>query len=211
MSTKTSKFWEKVTNITGGRKAWALVLGVAILLFIFLNNAYFLAQLKYYFPVSNNAPPSHTDEVKVQIHDTSNLLEIPSLNITAPVVYVNESNEKAFQAALVDGVVHYPGTAKPGESGNVYIFGHSSDYVFTEGRYKSIFALLPNIEVGALVNISDAAGKIFVYKVTQKFVVSPKEVSVLAQDETKHILTLQTSYPVGTALQRYIVVSELQE
>lgn len=140
-----------------------------------------------------------------------NTLTIRNLAIEAPVVYITEKSERAYQDALRDGVVHYPGTAMPGELGNVYIFGHSSDYVWSPGAYKTIFARLPQIEIGEQIEITDADGKSFVYVVTETKVVGPRDLSVLDQfNYEKRVLTLQTSYPLGTALQRYIVVAELK-
>jgi HemK-like putative methylase len=71
------------------------------------------------------------------------MLSIPSLSIEAPIQFIDKADEKTFQAALKNGVVHYPGTALAGEFGNMYIFGHSSDYIWSKGHYKTIFAVLP--------------------------------------------------------------------
>lgn len=141
-----------------------------------------------------------------------NVLEIPSLGITAPIIYVDQINEPTFQEALIDGVVHYPGTANPGEFGNVYIFGHSSDFAFSKGKYKTVFALLPQIEQGAEIKVSGPDGTIFTYVVTDQFVANKDDVHLLEQGgRTQKQLTLQTSYPLGTALKRYIVIALLKE
>src|SRR3989344_5629961 len=137
-------------------------------------------------------------------------IKIPSLNISVPMVYVYAATEKEFQAGLIDGVVHYPGTALPGEFGNCYIFGHSSDYIWSQGKYKTIFAPLPKTTIGTEIVISDNQGVKFVYTVIDSKKVSAKDLSVLKQDYTKKILTLQTSYPVGTALARWVVVAEMK-
>jgi sortase A len=142
----------------------------------------------------------------------SSTLWIPSLGIEAPVVEPASADERAYQEALRDGVVHFPGTAAPGEPGNVYLFGHSSDYVWAKGRFKTVFALLTSIEAGDLVTLSDAAGRPFRYRVTGTKVVAPDDLSVLDQgDGSRRLLTLQTSYPLGTALRRFIVLAELVE
>jgi len=139
-----------------------------------------------------------------------NTLTIPALQITAPIVYITEATEPVFQKALQSGVVHYPGTAKPGEGGNCYIFGHSSDYIWSRGNFKTVLALLPQIEIGDEVVVSNTSGEQFTYTVTKSFVASPKDVQLLDQgDRTKKILTVQTSYPLGTALKRWIVVGEI--
>jgi LPXTG-site transpeptidase (sortase) family protein len=138
-------------------------------------------------------------------------LAIPSLGLDVPLVYVNTTDEVTFQQGLEQGVVHYPSTAVPGERGNAYYFGHSSDYAFKKGSFKTVFAILPKIEIGAKVYATDHAGKQFVYTVTEKKIVSPQDVSVLSQgDRTEKFLTLQTSWPLGTALKRYVVICQLE-
>ncbi len=194
------------------RRKILIVLAGLLGFFLLLNLPYFWVQAKHllfgsYKTTYQNQPAVEASE---KIYMEPNTLVIEDLGIEAPVVYVEEKSEKTYQAALQNGVVHYPGTAKPGEAGNVYIFGHSSDYLWSRGNYKTVFALLPRVEIGALVNLSNEEGEIFTYTITDKFVASPKDTQLLSQDTGgKKILTLQTSYPIGTALKRYIVIAEL--
>ncbi len=162
------------------------------------------------------APPKNAgNPVESQANPQDNLgpnrLFIPALNLSLPVVLESTANETAFQKALQNGVVHYPGTAEAGEQGNVYIFGHSSDYIWSKGDYKSAFALLPKIEIGDKILLTNGQGNLFVYIVTETFVASPKDTYLLKQDPSKHELTLQTSYPLGTALKRFIVKAQLEK
>jgi sortase A len=139
-----------------------------------------------------------------------NTIFIDRLAIVAPIVYTDENNEEAYQRALQNGVVHFPGTAHVGQLGNFYLFGHSSDFVWKAGNYKTVFALLPKISIGDQIVVSDSEGKAYVYKVLETKVVNPNDASVLSQGEYKRkLLTLQTSYPLGTALKRFIVVAEI--
>lgn len=139
-------------------------------------------------------------------------LIIPSLGVKAPVKYVDQAAEPVFQKALEEGVAHYPKTALPGELGNVYIFGHSSDYLWSRGDYKTIFADLPKIKIGEKIWLSDSAGKAYVYKVGESFVAKSGDTHLLSQDtDGKKILTLQTSWPLGTAMKRWIVRAELEQ
>lgn len=142
----------------------------------------------------------------------ANHLSIPDRGIESPVIYVDEANEKVFQDALEGGVVHYPGTALPGEPGNPYIFGHSSDYAWKAGAYKQVLKPLVDIPVGTKVRITNPDGELFTYTVIETKIVGPKEVSVLDQyGYERTMLTLQTSWPVGTALKRFIAICELDE
>lgn len=141
-----------------------------------------------------------------------NFIKIPILDIQAPVVYVDEENEEVFQKALESGVVHYPGTANLGEVGNIYIFGHSSDYVWKKGEYKTVFANLPNIKLGDEIKISNSEGLVFNYIVKESFSAPANDTHLLSQETSgKKILTLQTSWPLGTALKRWIVRAEMED
>ncbi len=137
-------------------------------------------------------------------------LAIPRLGIDAPIVESAARSEEAFQRALQNGVVHFPDTALPGQPGNAYFFGHSSDYLWSAGAYKTVFAKLPSVRIGDEIEVTDASGTPYLYIVTGTKIVTPKDLSVLSQgDGVKKILTLQTSYPVGTAFKRFIVIAEL--
>lgn len=197
-----------------------LVLIIIAGLAVILNMSYFLKQANYFLvkvgirhELTQNKPDTNNlvEENKTEKGEPDNL-SIPSLQITAPIKYAEEINEDKFQELLVDGIVHYPGTAKVGELGNAYLFGHSSDFAFSKGNYKTVFALLPHIEKGAEVIVSNRDGQIFHYEVIDSHVVNKDDVSVLSQKEYKEkLLTLQTSYPIGTALKRWIVVCKLKE
>jgi LPXTG-site transpeptidase (sortase) family protein len=110
-------------------------------------------------------------------------LAIPGLGIDAPVIEPAARNEKTFQQALENGVVHFPGTAMPGQIGNAYFFGHSSDYLWSPGSYKDVFAKLMSIRVGEEIEVTNASGTPFLYVVTDTKVVSPKDLSVLSQGD----------------------------
>jgi LPXTG-site transpeptidase (sortase) family protein len=100
----------------------------------------------------------------------------------------------------------------PGELGNAFYFGHSSDFPNKPGNYKTVFALLPRIELDDEIMVSDEKGRVYTYKAIEKKIVKPTQTEILAQgNRTKRLLTLQTSYPIGTAISRFIVVAKLAE
>ncbi len=153
-----------------------------------------------------------------EIAPPDNRLIIPRLKIHAPIktaknVNLNLANweniEKQVQNALRNGVVNFPGTAQPGEKGNSFITGHSSYYPIFPGRYKSIFALLPEIEIGEKIEVWQNQRK-FIYYVSEKKEVSPNTTDVL-NDAGDSRLTLMTCTPLGTALRRLIVTAQLEE
>jgi len=141
---------------------------------------------------------------------------IPKLNLNIPLVAPSYTAllkedwpqvEHDIQEALQDGVVHYPGTAKPGQAGNFFVTGHSSYYPWAPGAYKTVFARLHQLAVGDEYWVYYGGDK-HRYVVAEKKEVSPSDISVLDQPTDLRLATLMTCTPVGTTLRRLIIVSE---
>lgn len=133
---------------------------------------------------------------------------IPKINVEIPVVYDEPSiAEVDVQKALERGVLHYATTSSPGETGNGVIFGHSSNNILNTGKYKFAFVLLKKLEIGDTF-IVHKDGKRYVYKVSEKKVVKPTDVSVLNPQSEKPSMTLITCDPPGTSINRLVVTGE---
>lgn len=132
---------------------------------------------------------------------------IHNIEVEAPVVYgLQTVEEKEFQYALRSGVVHYPNTALPGESGNVVLFGHSSGPLWAPGSYKFVFTNLEKLEADNKIFI-EYEGIRYTYTVSDKKVVPPTDMSVL-NPTAKNTLTLITCTPVGSNKDRLIITAE---
>src|SRR3989344_7499876 len=145
-----------------------------------------------------------------------NRLVIPKLNLNVPLVnppidaLLDEDWERVetdIQTALQDGVVHYPGTAKPGQAGNFFVTGHSSYYPWAEGAYKTVFARLHRLEVGDEYEVY-FGGDRHRYIIREKSEVKPTNVDVLRQPLDPRLSTLMTCTPVGTTLRRLILLAQ---
>jgi LPXTG-site transpeptidase (sortase) family protein len=133
---------------------------------------------------------------------------IPKINVEVPVVYDEPSiNEKAVNAALERGVVHYPITPTPGQNGNVVIVGHSSNNLFNQGRYKFAFVMLNRLQEGDtfMLNYNN---KRYIYRIYTKKIVAPNEVGVLGPTDKQATASLITCDPPGTALKRLVIIGE---
>lgn len=98
------------------------------------------------------------------------------------------------------GVGYIPGTAYPGEPGNVGIAGHRDGF----------FRVLKNVETGDMVEL-ETLDRIETYRINDIVIVDKKDSSVLRPSSIP-ILTLVTCYPfyfIGNAPKRYIVVASL--
>lgn len=140
--------------------------------------------------------------------DKSPKVIIPKINVEVPVVYDEPSiQEDAVQHALERGVLHYATTPNPGETGNAVIFGHSSNNILNKGKYKFAFVLLNRLENGDTFMLQKD-GVRYIYKVYEKRVVSPNEVSVLNATDRPATATLITCDPPGTSINRLVVIGE---
>jgi len=132
-----------------------------------------------------------------------NFVKIPVLNIDAPITWRVNNVPADVSLGLENGLIHINGTALPGEKGNIYVTGHSSNYIWAKGNYNSIFATLDQLIVGDLIYVK-FGGETYVYKVSGQKVVVPTDLSVFNQtDQSK--LTLVTCWPIGTSLKRLVV------
>lgn len=135
-------------------------------------------------------------------------LIIPKLNVEAPIVTDVEDNQEAtIQKALEKGVVLYPNTGFPGELGNQVIFGHSSNNLFNKGSYKYIFALLGKMEKDDIIYLNFES-KQYTYKVINKKIIKPTEVSVLSEQPVPALITLITCDPPGANVNRLVIQAE---
>jgi|GEM_PF-2559240 len=137
-------------------------------------------------------------------------LSIPKLNMQVPLIWTDDPVN--FDNDLTRGVVHYPGTALPGENGMVYVSGHSSDYFWKSHPYKQVFARINSLETGddVFMEVYGKDGKIYNYRyrVTVETIYAPDDQRQFT-DNSGAKLNLSTCWPIGTQKDRYVVTAEL--
>lgn len=180
-------------------------LTLLILLFSFFNER-FIAP--FITPSRNvSSTPIVIDPSSTAVGPES-LIVIPKINIEIPVIYnINTIDEKTIQTNLENGVVHYATTPDPGEKGNVVLVGHSSSNIFNNGKYKFAFVLLHRLEVGDTFMLTKD-GTRYVYKIYDKKIVKPTDVSVLGPSDRASTVTLITCDPPGSSINRLIIIGE---
>lgn len=153
--------------------------------------------------------------LSMEVAPSDNRIVIPRINQNIPIVRMSSESlikrdwgalEKEMQEALKGGVVHYPGTSLPGQSGNIAITGHSSYFPWDPGRFKDVFALLHQVVEGDKIVIYYEQNK-YIYEVDGIKVVMPDNIDILKQTPEEK-LTLITCTPVGTNLKRLVVTAK---
>jgi sortase A len=124
-------------------------------------------------------------------------IEIPRIGLDAVVVELSGLDDLEN---LKKGPGHVPGTAYPGQEGNVVISGHRT-------TYGAPFNRVDELQPGDLVLLHTASA-VFTYSVERSMVVQPTDLSVLDQSGQAR-LTLTSCHPEFRATQRIVVVALL--
>jgi sortase A len=125
------------------------------------------------------------------------IIEIPKIKVKLPIV------EGVKKENLRVGIGHIPGTAQLGEVGNSALAGHRS---YALGHF---FNRLDEVVVGDEITILTKKNS-YIYKVYEKLVVLPEDVSVINPVENKNIITLITCTPIRVATHRLIIHAILE-
>lgn len=119
---------------------------------------------------------------------------IPAIDVDAPVIEGDGWEE------LKQGAGHHPGSAQPGEPGNVVLSGHND-------IFGQIFQRLEDLAPGDEI-ILYAGDRPYRYEVVDKRVVAPTEVEVM-DPTSEPTLTLITCYPYLIDTHRIVVFARL--
>ncbi len=137
-----------------------------------------------------------TVQVSAQRAAVATRIVIPKLNVDAPII------AGVTWEDLKKGVGHLPGSAQPGERGNLYLAAHND--IFGE-----IFRYLDKLEPGDRYDIYAGTTK-YTYEVREKRIIDPTDVEVMLPT-TGPVATLQSCYPYLIDTNRIIVVGDLVE
>src|SRR3990172_7090298 len=190
-----------------------IFIGIAILALIFWPVA--KEEVKYTFHQVLSTivkAPNNIPQKSLTPPNTDFSIVIPKIGAAAPIfANIDPSNPKNYLSALKKGVAHAAGTDLPGETGNVYLFSHSTHAFWNVGTYNAVFYLIGKLNPGDEIVIY-YNGKAIKYQVYDKKVVGPDSSqyfgTILPGEKT---LTLQTCYPPGTTLKTLLVLAKQLE
>jgi len=110
---------------------------------------------------------------------------------------------------LDSGVVYYPGSVYPGQTGQIVILGHSAPPGWPKIKHDWVFTDLDKLVPGDTILI-DVNNKQYTYTVKKKTIIKRgAEVPSDGLNADNNVLTLISCWPPGKDYQRIAVVSEL--
>ncbi len=144
-----------------------------------------------------------------EVPDPNFSLIIPKIQAIARVVpNVNAEIESEYMEALKLGIAHARGTQFPGNTGNIYLFAHSTDNPLNVFRYNAVFFLLKEMEPGDEIKVYFAGVK-HRYFVTEKKIIDANDLTYFTANNADGVeqLVLQTCWPPGTTIKRLVVLA----
>jgi len=147
------------------------------------------------------------EEVVEKKEEGEDLIEINSIEISAPLVFAQGEDNALIEAALKKGVVHFPNSALPGEEGLVILLGHSSPPGWPKFDYDWVFSDVESLNNGDRIEIR-YQGRRFIYQVTDKVILERGEEVPLPEADKSEIILL-SCWPPGKNIKRIGIRGEL--
>lgn len=108
--------------------------------------------------------------------------------------------------ALLEGVVHYPGSANLADPGNVFLFAHSTGFRVVQNEAFKAFNDLKHLKENDLIRVQSLSRE-YVYRVASVSLVSADD-SFVDLSRSGRTLTLATCNVFGAKEERYVVKAE---
>lgn len=136
-------------------------------------------------------------------------IEATTIDLEARVANPKSTDVKTLDAALHDGAVRYPTSAKLGEEGNVVLFGHSSYLPIVNNPSYKAFNAIQDLEKDERITLY-GNGHAYVYAVDAVYKADADE-DAIPLTTSGYTLTLVTCDSFATKSDRFIVTATLVE
>ncbi|MEY2640639.1 MAG: hypothetical protein RL150_32 [Candidatus Parcubacteria bacterium] len=135
-------------------------------------------------------------------------ISIPAIGTKATILHPSSPRVEVLDAALQKGAVYYPGSGTI-EEGNMFIFGHSTNWAVVQNQAYKTFNDLDELYAGAEILLT-ANGKTYVYEVET---VSHVDANTAFVDLSKpgRRLTISTCDTFGAKSDRWVVDAVFKE
>ncbi|HLC48989.1 MAG TPA: class E sortase [Candidatus Andersenbacteria bacterium] len=138
---------------------------------------------------------------------TSNLIRIPSLGITVPVVLSPSLKDTDVIATLNTGAALYPNGVAPGALGNTFISAHSTGEPW-KGAYRFAFIRINELKTGDALHV-DWKGTRYSYRITTSEIVTPTSDFRVISDRPIPTISLMACWPLWSTKQRMLIHAQL--
>jgi len=159
----------------------------------------------------NQAAENQAEPEQFEYSDKEDSIEIPKIEVSAPITFVNTLLKTEIYKALNKGVVHYYTSVLPGEIGQTIIIGHSAPLGWPKIRYNWAFSKLSELEEGDEIIIYFNHQKISYSVISKIFLERGGEIPKNPLTNSKNMLVLISCWPPGKDIKRIAVEAALKQ
>lgn len=163
-------------------------------------------------PVPITASAVTTNKSTVPVYPYSpkeNSMEIPAIGLKTPMILGESTNIDALEKQLDKGVVVYPGSVAPGDSGQMVVLGHSAPPNWPRVKHDWVFTDLNKLVSGDKIYMHFNRRQ-YTFTVTYKNIVAiGQDITATDLPDNMNILTLVSCWPPGKNYKRITVQAEL--
>lgn len=135
-------------------------------------------------------------------------ISIPAIGTKSTILHPASPRVEVLDAALQKGAVYYPGSGTI-EEGNMFIFGHSTNWAVVQNQAYKTFNNLEDLYAGAEIHLT-ANGKTYVYEVETVTHVDANTAFVDLSRPGRR-LTISTCDTFGAKSDRWVVDAVFKE
>jgi len=157
--------------------------------------------------LADTKPSASTTIAQIQKKPRRDVITLPTISITAPIITSQTTDDQAIHGLLDSGVVLYPGSTPFGQSGQTVLLGHSAPAGWPKIKYDWVFSRINELKKGDMVVITYNY-QTYYYQVVEIRVITP-QAGVPEPTVGGNSLMLVTCWPPGKDLKRIVVEAAL--
>jgi LPXTG-site transpeptidase (sortase) family protein len=158
--------------------------------------------------VAKQQTNSSESQERFVVGTSPNSISIPKIDMQWDIEKPSSPHIDALNDALDIGPVYYPGSGFV-ESGNVFLFGHSSYLPIVNNKAYKAFNDIQKLSIGDEIFL-EAKGKTYVYSVTKVELKDADDAEITLNQTGRH-LTLSTCNVFGQKSDRWVVDAIFKE
>ncbi len=202
-------------------KRFAKVFLLAFLIMVAISHKQIIEQIFDYNELYFKTAEIKTSEQKqepIEINESeiifpysekNNFIEIPSINIEAPIVFSENADPEDLEKLLDEGVVHFPKSVLPLENGTTILLGHSAPFGWPKIKHDWVFSDVVKLEKGDEIIIYFDNKKITYYVTDTIFLEKGEEIPEKDLTNSQNYLIIISCWPPGKDSKRIAIMSEL--
>lgn len=147
-----------------------------------------------------------TETAPLVENDTPVHITIDAIGVDTKINNPQSTSIETLDAALLSGVVHYPGSGNLADHSNMFLFGHSTGFRVVQNESFKAFNNLKDLKANDLIRVRSASRE-YIYRVTTVTLTKAGEAFVELSTREKK-LTLTTCNSFGNKEDRYVVEAD---